>query len=196
MIGVISDIRFLKKGVKYSRAGFEFAKWAREIDPSIPILLQSTERKNETLVKDVKASFLHKNSPTLLNDLRSFMIDNFGFGDFIFRLPNNKEVSVASTVDDFIQGIASIPEESLLFHAESHHFSNWLAARTEFGLASKLRPVYTHQFKNGESLRSYLLDRLNSESEDSKERVLDYTSSRFKREKSDFFRLCGGSLGG
>ena len=54
--------------------------WAREIDPSIPILLQSTERKNETLVKDVKASFLHKNSPTLLNDLRSFMIDNFGFG--------------------------------------------------------------------------------------------------------------------
>ena len=57
-------------------------------------------------------------------------------------------------------------------------------------------PFYTLQFIIGESLRSYLLDRLNSESEDSKERVLDYTSSRFKREKSDFFRLCGGSLGG
>ena len=196
MIGVISDIRFLRKGVKYSKAGFEFAKWARGIDPSIPILLQSTERKNEFLAKDVKASFLHKNSPTLLNDLRSFMIDNFGFGDFIFRLPNNKKVSVASTVDDFIEGITNIPEESLRFHAESHHFSNWLAARTEFGLASKLRPVYAHQFKSGEALRSYLLDRLHSENEDSKERVLDYTSSRFRREKSDFFRLCGGSLGG
>ena len=33
------------------------------------------------------------------------MIDNFGFGDFIFRLPNNKKVSVASTVDDFIEGL-------------------------------------------------------------------------------------------
>ena len=26
--------------------------------------------------------------------------------------------------------------------------------------------------------------------------MLDYTSARFNREKSDFFRLCGGSLGG
>ena len=148
------------------------------------------------MADDVNASFLHKNSPTLLNDLRSFMIDNFGFGDFIFRLPNNEEVSKATTVDEFIQGIESIPVDSLLFHAESHHFSNWLAARTEFGLASKLRPVYAHQFKNGESLRTYLLERLHSENEDSKARVLDYTSARFNREKSDFFRLCGGSLGG
>ena len=196
MVGVISDVRFPKKGIKHSNAGFDFAKWARNIDPSIPFILQSTDEKNKKMADDVNASFLHKNSPTLLNDLRSFMIDNFGFGDFIFRLPNNEEVSKATTVDEFIQEIESIPVDSLLFHAESHHFSNWLAARTEFGLASKLRPVYAHQFKNGESLRSYLLERLHSENEDSKARVLDYTSARFNREKSDFFRLCGGSLGG
>jgi len=193
MVGVISDVRFPKKGIKHSNAGFDFAKWARNIDPSIPFILQSTDEKNKKMADDVNASFLHKNSPTLLNDLRSFMIDNFGFGDFIFRLPNNEEVSKATTVDEFIQEIESIPVDSLLFHAESHHFSNWLAARTEFGLASKLRTVYAHQFKNGESLRSYLLEKLHTENEDSKARVLDYTSARFNREKSDFFRLCGGS---
>jgi len=196
MIGIISDVRFPKKGVKYSEAGLDFAKWARDIDPSIPILLQSTQRENEKMADDINANFLHKESPTLLNDLREFMISNFGFGDFIFRLPNEQEVQRANTIEQFVKGIESIPVESLLYHANSHHFSNWLAARTEFGLASKLRQIFAHDFNSGESLRSFLLKRLHSHKEDSKENVLDYASARFNSDRSDFFRLCGGSLGG
>jgi len=196
MIGIISDIRFLRKGVKYSEAGLDFAKWARKIDPSIPILLQSTQSENEKMADEVDSNFLHKESPTLLNDLREFMVNNFGFGDFIFRLPDQQEVERATTIEEFVQGIENIPVESLLYHASSHHFSNWLAARTEFGLASKLRKVFAHDFRDGESLRSYLLKRLYSNKEESKERVLDYASSRFNRNRSEFFRLCGGSLGG
>jgi len=196
MVGIISDIRFLRKGVKYSEAGLDFAKWARKIDPSIPILLQSTQSENEKMADEVNSNFLHKESPTLLNDLREFMVNNFGFGDFIFRLPDQQEVERATTIEEFVQGIENIPVESLLYHASSHHFSNWLAARTEFGLASKLRKVFAHEFRDGESLRSYLLKRLHSNKEESKERVLDYASSRFNRNRSEFFRLCGGSLGG
>ena len=196
MVGIISDIRFLRKGVKYSEAGLDFAKWARKIDPSIPILLQSTQSENEKMADEVNSNFLHKESPTLLNDLREFMVNNFGFGDFIFRLPDQQEVERATTIEEFVQGIENIPVESLLYHASSHHFSNWLAARTEFGLASKLRKVFAHDFRDGESLRSYLLKRLHSNKEESKERVLDYASSRFNRNRSEFFRLCGGSLGG
>ena len=90
-------------------------------------------RKIKSMANDVNASFLHKNSPTLLNDLRSFMIDNFGFGDFIFRLPNNEEVSKATTVDEFIQGIESIPVDSLLFHAESITFQIGLRLEQNLG---------------------------------------------------------------
>ena len=61
MIGVISDVRFPRKGTKYSEAGLDFAKWARDIDPSIPILLQSTQKENEVMANEVKADFLHKN---------------------------------------------------------------------------------------------------------------------------------------
>ena len=42
--------------------------------------------------------------------------------------------------------------------------------------------------------RSYLLERLHSENEDSKARVLDYASPDLI-EKNLLFRLCGGSLG-
>ena len=196
MIGIISDVRFPRKGSKYSEAGLDFAKWAREIDPSIPILLQSTQKENEKMADNVNANFLHKNSPTLLNDLRNFMIDNFGFGDFIFRLPSKREVDRAATIEQFVNGIKTIPVESLLFHANSHHFSNWIAARTEFKLASRLRKIFAHEFKNGEVLRNYLVKQLDIDKDDSKEKLLDYESVKGKGKNSEFFRLSGGSLGG
>ncbi len=196
MIGIISDIRFLKNGEKEPEAGLKFAKWAKKIDPSIPILLQSTQIENQTRANTVNADFLHKDSPTLLNDLREFMIHNFGFGDFIFRLPDKSQVASASNLKEFNKELENIPLESLLYHANSHHFSNWLAARTEFTLASKLRKVFAFQFNNGENLRSSILKLLKHQKEESRERVLDYDASRFNRHGSDFFRFCGGSLGG
>ena len=36
--------------------------------------------------------------------------------------------------------IKKVPIESILYHAERNHFSNWLKARTEFWLAHQLRP--------------------------------------------------------
>ncbi|MBT7945558.1 MAG: hypothetical protein HN716_05485, partial [Candidatus Marinimicrobia bacterium] len=183
MIGVISDVRFPKNGINDPKAGLKFAKWVRKIDPSIPIMLQSTEVVNEAMAKEVNATFLHKKSKTLLNDLRDFIMDNFGFGDFIFKISNQKEVGRATTIDEFRDKIKDIPVESLLYHAERHHFSNWLAARTEFKLASKLRPVFVHEFDSGELLRTYLIQCLDSEIDTSNSRVLDYTSARMKKEK-------------
>ena len=119
----------------------------------------------------VNANFLHKNSPTLLNDLRDFMVANFGFGDFVFRLPNNEEVDRASTLEQFVNGIQTIPVNSLLFHANSHHFSNWIAARTEFRLASRLRKIFAHDFKDGELLRNHLIKELNLNIDNSKDKV-------------------------
>ena len=196
MIGVISDIRFPRKGTRQSEAGIKFAIWARSIDPSVPILLQSTDMSNEKLAKDLNLSFLHKHSPTLLNDLRNFMIENFGFGDFIFRLPNRVEVDRATNVNEFIKCISSIPDESLLYHARSHHFSNWLAARTEFELASKLRPVFASDFKSVKSLRSYLNKRLASANEDENIGVPMYASAGIGKNISEFYMPRGGSLGG
>ena len=196
MIGIISDVRFPRKGIKYSEAGLDFAKWAREIDPSIPILLQSTQKENENIANKVNANFLHKNSPTLLNDLREFMVNNFGFGDFIFRLPNGKKVGAATTMEQFVKGIEKISVESLLFHANNHHFSNWIAARTEFKIASKLRKIFAHEFEDGDSLRTVLLRQLHPNKNNSKDPDVSYESVEHKNDKLDFIRLCGGSLGG
>ena len=197
VIGVISDVRFLNNGKKDPQAGFRFIKWVRTIEPSMPIMLQSSDKNNRSMAEKLKVQFLYKRSQTMLNDLRSFIIRNFGFGDFIFRLPSDEEVMKARNMTEFIQSIEEVPEESLLYHAQYNHFSNWLAARTEFALASKLRPVDIRHYKTGEDLRKLLLHHLRSpDIKQITSLVVDYNAGRKRKHQSNFSRLCGGSLGG
>ena len=73
---------------------------------------------------------------------------------------------------------------------------SWIAARTEFELASNLRPIDASEFESEDLLRIFLLDHLQSDHADPDDHVFDYTSARYKKDKTVFFRLCGGSLGG
>ena len=61
-----------------------------------------------------------------------FMNQYFSFGDFIFRDENGTEVGRANDLKSLEKQLAIVPDESIVFHAERNHFSNWLKARTEF----------------------------------------------------------------
>ena len=196
ILGIISDVEFLKNKKKTKDAGFELVKWVRNIDQSIPILIQSSQEKNRIHAKEMGTDFLHKESPTFLKKLRDFMNYNFGFGDFLFRLPDNTQVQKAKTINEFIDGIESIPDISIIHHAKSHHFSNWLAARAEFNLASMIRSISVDDFDSGESIRKYILKHLKNDKKENKSTIINYSSSRFNSSESDFFRLSSGSLGG
>ena len=196
ILGIISDVDFSRDGVKDPRAGLEFAKNVKALQDDIPIMLQSTSPSYQQEAHEVGASFLLKNSPTLLNDLRKFMSEQFGFGDFIFRTPDNKEVGRAHDLISLEKMLEVVPEESLRYHADRNHFSKWLKARTEFWLAHKLRPRKISEFKSIEDFRKSVIQYLR-----------DYRKSRtrgaitdFKKDTFDvndgFARIGGGSLGG
>ena len=195
-LGIISDIRFPKKGKLDKNAGAKFARWARSIDPSIPIMLQSKHNKNANLAKEVQAHFLYKDSPTLLRELRDFLVSNFGFGDLVFRTPKGKEIIRVSDLNGLINAINTVPEESLLFHAKSNHFSNWLAAHGYLGLASKVRPINYADFKDSLEHRNYLIELINNTIQNRKTRqVVEVQRDKFDHSKR-FIQISGGSLGG
>src|SRR5439155_11801968 len=95
MLGVISDVEFPRGGRIVRDAGLEFARRVRERQPDVPVMLQSTRAENQTLARSVGAAFLQKGSSTLLQQLRQFMVDHLGFGDFVFRTPDGREVARA-----------------------------------------------------------------------------------------------------
>ncbi|UCD16880.1 MAG: histidine kinase, partial [Candidatus Zixiibacteriota bacterium] len=157
LLGIISDVRYSRMGRIDDEAGLVLARRAREQLPDLPILLQSSHLKYAARAEQDGTIFLHKQSPTLLASLRSFIMQNFGFGDFVFRLPDGTEVARATDFRSMQRALVTVPEESLVYHGSRNHFSNWLMARTEFDLAKELRPRKVSEFENVSELRQYLI---------------------------------------
>lgn len=196
ILGFISDVRFPKKGVIDSDAGLKLIKYIRNKDSDMPVLLQSTNSEHKKHAKKVNASFIDKNSTTLMQDLESFIINNFGFGDFIFRDRKRNEISRANNLKQFQKILKTIPSKTLRYHASKNHFSNWLAVRGEFNIASNLRPIKISDFNNIEDLRKVILDHLESGVNTRSRRSLVQYNAESKGEDIDFVRLSTGSLGG
>lgn len=196
ILGIISDVDFKRKGIKNPKAGFLFTKKIKKKFPDVPILIQSNLQENAVLARKIGASFLLKDSPTLLTDLRKFMKENFSFGDFIFRNSKGEEVGRARNLAELETGLENVPGESLVYHASRNHFSNWLKARTEFGLAYKLRPQKVSDFSSPEELREYLISAIVKFRQVRQRAVIsDFNPHNFDSQIT-IARIGGGSLGG
>ncbi|MFO7524787.1 MAG: PEP/pyruvate-binding domain-containing protein, partial [Ignavibacteriaceae bacterium] len=195
-LGIISDIDFPRNGKQDPTAGLSFAKAVKSEHSDIPILLTSDNPDNQAQAYDSGASFILKHSHTLLHELRQFMNLNFSFGDFVFRTQDGGEVARASDLRSLEECLKIVPIESIKFHAARNHFSNWLKARTEFGLAHKLRPRKLADYPDAEALRKDLIDSLNSyRTLRHRGIITDFNKETFNPETS-FARIGGGSLGG
>ena len=196
VLGVITDINFKHYGVRDPEAGLKFTKHVKSYQKDIPILLQSGNLEFKEKANEVGASFLYKDSPRLLHDLRKFMLNNFGFGDFIFQMEDGSEVARANNLKTLEEKIRTIPDESLLHHGEGNHYSKWLKARTEFYLAHKLRPIKVTDFKNVSDLRTSLLLALKYYLDFRQQGIItDFDIETFDP-KYSFSRIGGGLLGG
>ncbi|MAJ45434.1 MAG: hypothetical protein CMF96_11920 [Candidatus Marinimicrobia bacterium] len=196
ILGIISDIRFPKDNKLNPKAGLEFTQWIRKIDKAIPIILQSTDTGLEAEAKKNMVEFFDKQSPTLLKDITNYITRNFGFGDFIFRKINGTEISQAKNLRQLKEHLSEIPNESLLFHASKNHFSNWLAARGEFKIASILRDLIIKNFESPNQLREMLIEIINKiRDRRHRDMVVEFTPDRFDP-TANFTKISGGSLGG
>ena len=196
ILGIISDINFRRNGVKDPEGGLKFAEQVRSRHEDIPILLQSSNPELAARAKQIGASFLLKGSPRLLHELREFLMNNFGFGDFVFRTPDGREVGRAHNLKTLEEQLRTVPDESILFHAERNHFSNWLKARTEFWLAHRLRPRRVEEFPSVRELRNELINSLRLYQEVRRRGMItEFTKESFDPLNS-FARIGSGSLGG
>ncbi|MGA7753970.1 MAG: PEP/pyruvate-binding domain-containing protein [Candidatus Sulfotelmatobacter sp.] len=197
IFGLVSDVEFPWDGKLSPEAGFELARMVRSLTPDVPVVLQTSRTEFRPRAHAEGYAFLRKRSPTLLKDLRRILTDSFGFGDFVFRLPDQREVGRAKDLNELEEQLQSIPADSLMYHAQRNHFSHWLMARTEFALAAKLRPRKVSDFDGAEHLRSDLIESINEYRREQNEVLIgDFKPETFKPDQSSFLRIGSGSLGG
>src|ERR1700752_2395067 len=197
IFGLVSDVEFPWEGKLSPDAGCELARMVRSLTPDVPVVLQTSRTEFRPRAHAEGYSFLRKRSPTLLKDLRRILTDQFGFGDFVFRLPDQHEVGRAKDLNELEEQLQTIPADSLVYHAQRNHFSHWLMARTEFALAAKLRPRKVSDFTGPEHLRSDLIASINEYRREQNEVLIgDFKAETFKPAQSSFLRIGSGSLGG
>ncbi len=196
ILGVISDVEFPKDGELCADAGVQFAREVLRRHSDVPVVLDSGRRENEALAEAAGTSFLHKYSPTLLQELSRYMGRNFGFGHFVFRMPDGTEVARAKDLRQLERALHTVPAESIWNHAEHNDFSTWLKAHTEFDIAYRFRPLRISEFDGAESLRRFLIQSIRTHREERRRAaVADFEAGRFNPERS-FARIGGGALGG
>ncbi|MFA6032565.1 MAG: PEP/pyruvate-binding domain-containing protein [Myxococcota bacterium] len=196
VLGIISDMRFPRGGQLEPYAGLELVKQVRQRRIDLPVLLQSSSPENSQLASGAGAAFIWKDSPTLLEDLRAFMVQNFAFGDFIFRMPDGREVGRATDVKSLEEQLQHVPAESIMFHAERDHFSNWLKARTEFALADMLKAQKVSEYSSTEEVRSELVTSLHEQRlKRYRGTVVDFDPNDFET-STNIARIGSGSIGG
>ncbi|HOX22893.1 MAG TPA: PEP/pyruvate-binding domain-containing protein, partial [Elusimicrobiales bacterium] len=162
LLGVITDVEFNRLGKADPEAGLAFAALVRNEIFDMPILVQSSSDSYAPLAQKAGARFLNKTSKSMLNDLRDFMHDNFGFGDFVFKLQDGTEVDRAHDLHSLVAALRRAPDESVVYHSNRNHFSKWLMARTEFEAAYHIRPRKFSEFRDGSELKNFLADTIES----------------------------------
>jgi CheY-like chemotaxis protein len=197
LLGVVSDVEFPRDGELSAEAGIELAHLIRTAVPDVPIVLQTSRTQFRERALAEGLSFLRKRSPTLMADLRQVLMEEFGFGDFVFRLPDFSEVGRAADLGALETMLQEVPAESIAYHAQRNHFSHWLMARTEFALAQKLRPRKVSDFSGTEHLRNDLIASIaDYRSEQSEVLIGDFSPAALASTNAFFLRIGVGSLGG
>ncbi|MEW5994308.1 MAG: PEP/pyruvate-binding domain-containing protein, partial [Candidatus Zixiibacteriota bacterium] len=196
LLGVISDFRFPKGGKMHDTAGLELIERTRGDIHDLPVVMQSSDKHNYEVAHRHGCGFVYKQSRTLNNDLQDIIKVFFGFGDFVFRLPDGTPLATARDFRSMEDCLSQVPDESIIYHGSRNHFSNWLMARTEFDLAANLRPRKVSEFKDAAAVRKYLINTFRSFRHEKQRGVItDFSPSKFDL-LSDFVRIGSGSLGG
>lgn len=157
LLCVISDVKYKRNGLEDEDAGVELIKYTHRADDKIPCLLQSHDVENAQRAKIVKAEFINKNSVTLSHDITRFIKEKLGFGDFIFKDRNGRPIDKASSIEEFRQKLATIPDESLEYHSIRNGISTWFMARGQISLAKRLRRYRFEDFRTTDEIRRFIL---------------------------------------
>ena len=158
LLGVISDVTYYKNGKKNKQAGFDLLKYVRKYNRYFPVLIESSDPKNEAQALELKAKFLHKDSETLGLDIKKYITRYFSFGDFEFWCPKKKKVIERSkNLRSFQKSLSKVPLNSILYHAKRNEFSKWLESRALFPLANLFIKVEVEDFNEEDQVREFLI---------------------------------------
>jgi len=194
ILGVVSDFSFMREGIKDPLAGLKFCRTVRD---AAPVIMESSESANERYAKEIGAAFINKNSKTYAQDLRQNVMERFGFGDFVIRLPQTGEEALRiKDLKDLQHKIFDIPDDALREHLRQNHFSRFLYSRALFAPAEILRAVDVSVYVDMQQAKQFIYDTIVQYRRMKNVGIVAVFEKERFDEYSNFARIGEGSLGG
>jgi hypothetical protein len=196
LVGVLSDLHTFHDDRDDPETGPHFLRLIAGRAPGIPILVHSSEPNVADIAESIGARALAKRGANLRAGIEQFVLEDIGFGDFHFRMPEGTVVQSVSNMWEMEQSLHNVPEESFVYHARRNDLSHWFRARGEIALATVLRPITLADFPTVDAVRQYVISAISiARKEKYRGAVADFRPPEFDPEYP-FLVLGRGSLGG
>ncbi|PIE64500.1 MAG: phosphoenolpyruvate synthase/pyruvate phosphate dikinase [Desulfobacterales bacterium] len=197
VFAIISDARFPRDGKVDPRAGEALLTYIRKKNPNIPLLMLSSEWTNKSRAEQIPAVFISKQSMDSYRQLHRFFLTYLGFGDFVFRMPDGSPVSNATNIVEFEEALKTVPDASLQYHAVRNHFSNWMMARSEIGLARSLHRDFIGDVDRIGDIRDDIIRKVRSLRKLRQQGVVTrFDPDSYDIDVNEFVKIGDGPIGG
>ncbi len=197
LLGIISDSRIPRNGRLCQDAGCDLLALAKEENPHLPLLLFSSEPHYRTRAERMHTEFIDKNSPFLKDEIHAFFLNHLGFGDFVFRIPDGKEVARARKLRELEECLRGVPEESLRHHIARKDMATWVMMRSEIPLARTIRDISESMFPSTQAMREHIVSLVHIVRKwRQKGVVTKFNRNEFSVDLLEFAKIGDGSLGG
>jgi hypothetical protein len=196
LVGIISDLHTFHDDLADPETGVRFLRMVAARAPGIPILVQSSEPNVAEVAASLGARFLNKRGSNMRAGIERFVLEDIGFGDFEFRMPDGTPVKRVANSWEMEQALPTVPDESFVFHVGRNDLSHWFRARGETTLAAVLRPLTLTDFPTVQALKDYLINAISiARREKYRGAIADFRPPEFDPDYP-FLVLGRGSLGG
>ncbi len=202
ILGVISDIGFVvhkddTPEMEKLDAGIDLCHHIHDDNPTMPILMQSSQESMREVAEQLGCGFVVKKSKTLTHDLSEYIGREFGFGDFVVTDPQTgEELLRASDLYGFEKIIKEISNGDFRRLSDKNYISRWLFARGLFALGKKLRPLTIRDDSDLPEIRRINLEVIHDFRINQGVGVVAKFSPENYNDTIRFARLGDGSLGG
>jgi len=202
LLGVISDIGFvLHKGDKPDTekldAGVELCQLIRQDNPTMPILMQSSQASMSAVAKQLGVGFIMKTGKTLTQELSDYIGREFGFGDFVATNPKTgQEIARAHDLEGFEQVISTIPSDVFRHLSDNNYLSKWLFARGLFSVGYPVSRLQITDEASIETIRQANIDLIHDYRIHQSQGVVARYDAETYNDTIWFSRLGNSSLGG
>ena len=202
LLGVISDVGMIRNrgDMVYDEkkdAGIEIVKMVKAQTPWMPVILQSSQSEYKKVADEMGVGFIAKNSPTLLETLRSYILKEFCFGDFEFESQySTMKFGHAADLEQMESLIKIVPDDVLEYNLSQMRLSKWLYARGLFPLAKVLRSIKSSDFDSIGEHRDALVKLFHDYRKMLGQGIVAQFDEEHYSDAISFARIGEGSIGG